>query len=127
MSTSFAALEKLGLMPVAVSVDEMEGVAKTSATYEVPFALLSDPDLKAHEAYHVVNAVKGDAAAKLRSFGIDLERWSRRKHHKIAIPSLFAIDQRHVVRFAHAARDHRTRPSMKDLLAALGKLDLGQP
>jgi peroxiredoxin len=48
-----------------------------------------------------------------------VERWSKRKHHKIAIPSIFLIDKSGVVRFAHAAHDYKTRPKTEALLEAL--------
>lgn len=93
-----------------------------TATYTVPFPLLSDPDLSAHEAFKVVNALDEAGVQHLAKLGIDLERWSKRKHHKIAIPSLFLIDKERTVRWAHAARDYKTRPKESDVLEAIAKV-----
>ena len=105
-----------------VSVDELEGELSTKKTYEVPFPLLSDPEAEVLSAYRVVNQLDGPGVKRLEGFGIDIVRWSKRRHHKIAIPSIFLIDEGGVVRFAHAARDHRTRPSNEALLAKLKEL-----
>jgi len=117
-----AAYEKAEVLPILVSVDEMDGTKALEATYDLPFAVLSDPDLKAHEAFHVVNAVDDAMAKKLAGFGISLDAWSQRKHHKIAIPSQFLIGKDKKILWAHAARDHKTRPSSEQVLKIIEKL-----
>ena len=112
-------LEALGITPVMISVDDIDGIVKTQETYEVPFPLLSDPDVKVHTAFKVVNDLGDAGTQRLLEFGIDVERWSKRKHHKIAVPSIFLIDREGVVRFAHAAHDYKTRPDTDALLAVL--------
>jgi peroxiredoxin len=109
-----------------VSVDEPRGLAKTASAYEVPFPLMSDPDLEVHEAYRVINAVDQAGYERLKKMGHDLEAWSERKHHKIAIPSIFLIGKDKKVKWAHAAHDYKTRPSMDDLVAALTKVVAAQ-
>ena len=104
-----------------VSVDTIDNAALSQKAYHVPFPLLSDSNLKVHEAYHVLNAVSDELANKLKAKHFDLERWSGKKHHKLAIPSMFLIGRDGVVRFAHAARDHKTRPKLDALLPALKK------
>lgn len=60
--------------------------------------------------------------ARLKGFGIDLERASGRSHHAIAVPSLFVIDGKGVVRWAHANLDYKVRPSTVQILAAIDGL-----
>lgn len=102
----------------------MDGALVTAEAYEVPFPLLSDPDLKAHEAYEVVQQVPPEGVKKLGEYGISLERWSKRKHHKIAVPSLFLLDRDLKVLWAHADLNHRRRPKLDQLLAALDEVEL---
>ncbi len=92
----------------------------------MPFPLLSDPEAEVHTAYKVVNELDEAGVKRLEGFGIDVERWSKRKHHKIAIPSVFLIDEGGVVRFAHAAHDYRTRPKMDALIGKLKALRPGR-
>jgi len=107
---------------VFISADEVDGALVTQRAYDVPFPLLSDPDLKAHEAFKVVQQVPPEGVKKLAGYGIDLERWSKRDHHKIAVPAIFLLDAQLQVLWAHADRNHRRRPKLEQLLAAVDGL-----
>jgi peroxiredoxin len=124
LTHAYGELRKRGVMPVAVSVDRTDEATRTSATYEIPFRVLSDPDLQAHEAFKVVHHADDAEVARLKGFGMDIEQYSGRDHHAIAIPSMFVIDKSGMVRWAHAARDYKTRPSPEQLFAALDGLAL---
>lgn len=104
-----------------VSVDELDGNLATKDAYDVPFPVLSDPDAEVHTAYNVVNELDDAGVERLKGFGLDIERWSKRKHHKIAIPSIFLIDEDGVVQFAHAAHDYKSRPKTDKLLEVLAE------
>jgi peroxiredoxin len=110
-----------GVTPVAISVDRPEEAARTRATYEIPFPVLSDPGLAAHEAFRVGRTVPPEELARLREFGMDLEAASGRDHHVIAIPSIFFVDREGVIRWAHADPDYRTRPSNRQVLEAIDR------
>jgi peroxiredoxin len=105
-----------------ISVDAPEGLAKTADAHQVPFPLMSDPDAKVHEAYKVINEVDQERYEQLKTNGLDLEEWSKHEHHKIAVPSIFLIGKDKKVKWAHAARDYKTRPDVDALLAALKKV-----
>jgi peroxiredoxin len=77
------------------------------------------------EAFHVVNKVDPETLAKMKTFGVDLERSSGKAHHEIAIPSLFLIDRTGRVRWAHSDPDIKVRPSTAQILAAIDSLHLG--
>ena len=95
---------------------------RTYRSYKIPFPVLSDPDLVLHKAFNVLQLVDEQMVKKYKAYGIDLEKSSGRKHHTIAVPSLFVIDRAGFVRWAHADRDHRTRPSTEQILQTLGRL-----
>lgn len=124
LTEDFPELERRGVTPVAISVDRMEESTRTRANYTIPFPVLSDPDLTAHRAYRVTHDVDAAEVERLRGMGMDLERSSGRSHHVVAIPSVFVIDGTGVVRWAHADRDYRTRPSNEQLLAVIDGLEL---
>lgn len=111
--------EKLGVQLVAISVDKPDKAAVTQASWTIPFPVLSDPDAKVHAAWNVVHVVPSPVFEKLKAFGMDIEAWSGRKHHKIAIPSVFLVDKEGVVRWAHAERDYKVRPSVDQVLSAI--------
>lgn len=119
LSVAYPEFQKRGVTPVALSVDRPEAEATLKATYTIPFPVLSDPDARAIEAFHLVKNVSPEELAKMRSFGIDLEAYAGRTHHEIAIPALFLIDRSGVVRWAHSDPDFKVRPSTAQILAAI--------
>jgi peroxiredoxin len=118
-ATAYPEYQKRGVTPVSVSVDTPEAEAKTKATYEIPFPVLSDSEAKMIDAFHVVNNVDADMLAKMKSFGVELEHYSGKAHHKIAVPSLFLIDKKGIVRWAHSDPEYKVRPSTAQILAAI--------
>ena len=126
LAVAYPDFQKRGVTPVTVSVDTPDAEAKTKATYSIPFPVLSDPDAKVLDAFHVVNQVDDATYAKLKGFGVNLESYSGKGHHKIAIPSLFLIDQTGTVRWAHSDPDYKVRPSVAQILAAIDAAHLSK-
>ena len=58
-----------------------------------------------------------------KEYGIDLEAWSGRDHHTIAVSSAFLVDVEGVVRWAHTSLDYKTRPSPEQLIEAADGID----
>jgi peroxiredoxin len=125
LATAFPEYQRRGVTPVTVSVDKPESEARTKATYTIPFPVLSDSDAAMIEAFHVVNKVDADTLSKMKGFGVNLEEYSGKSHHEIAIPSLFLIDRGGVVRWAHSDPDYKMRPSTAQILAAIDAAHLG--
>jgi len=115
LSQSYDKFKALGVSLVAISVDRPDAAAVTRNAYEVPFPVLSDPDLKAHEAFNVVLQVGVAGVAGLAIYGHDSEKWSGKDHHKMAVPAVFLVRDGKVA-WAHVARDYKTRPSAEQLL-----------
>lgn len=124
LTEDYAEFQRRGVSLVLISVDRIEEGARTRASWQIPFEVLSDPDLVAHRAFSVLEVVDEATQERYRSFGIDLEAASGRDHHTIAVPSVFVVDAEGHVLFAHADRDYRTRPSNAQLLEALDGLAL---
>ena len=125
LTAAYPDYQKRGVVPVAVSVDRPEAEAKMKATYTIPFPVLSDSDAAMIEAFRVVKKVGDDELAKMKSFGVDLDAYSGKTHHEIAIPALFLIDRAGVVRWAHSDPDFKVRPSTAQILAAIDGAHLG--
>ena len=119
LTEAYPQFKERSVTPVAISVDKPDEASRTNATYEIPFPVLSDPDLHAHEAFRVIHEAGPDEVKRLAGFGIDLERSSGKTHHKFAVPSFFLIDKTGVVRWAHADPEYKVRPTVAQLLAAI--------
>jgi peroxiredoxin len=119
LARAYPDFQKRAVTPALIRVDRPSEAAKTQANYSITFPVLSDPDLVAHRAYRVLQEVDDATLAKYEEWGIDLEKSSGRSHHTIAIPSMFLIDETGVIRWAHADRDYKVRPTIEQLLSAL--------
>ena len=117
LTQSYEKFEALGVSLVAISVDRADAAAVTQRAYDVPFPVLSDADLNAHEAFNVVLQVGSVGVAGPAAYGHDIEKWSGKDHHKVAVPAVFLIRDGKVA-WAHVARDYKTRPSTTQLLSA---------
>jgi len=117
LARDYPKFEALGVTPVLISVDRAEGSALVKRSYEIPFPVLSDPELKAHRAFDVVLELTAQQLARYKAHGLDLAAWSGRGHRSIAVSSAFVVDEAGTVRWAHVAKDFKTRPSNEQLLA----------
>lgn len=124
LSKAFPDFKSKSVTPVAISVDKVDEASKTNATYQIPFPVLSDPALRAHEAFRIVHEASDDEVSRLEGFGIDIERSSGQTHHKFAVPAFFLIDASGVVRWAHADPEYKVRPTTAQLLAAIDEANL---
>ena len=95
---------------------------KTKASYDIPFPVISDPDLVAHKAYNVVQHVDDETLERLKGFGIDIEQSSGRDHHNIAVPAVFMVNRDGTIVWSHAALDYKLRPSADQLLTVVDRV-----
>ena len=119
LAKAFGDFERRGVTPVAVSVDRPDKASITGGSYHVPFPVVSDPELSFVEGFRVAKKVEAADYIKYRGFGVDLEEYSGKAHHTIAVPSLFLVDRGGVVRWAHSSLDYTSRPSVAQVLAAI--------
>lgn len=107
------------VLPVLISADQTDASALSQRHYEIPFPVLSDPDLRAHDAFKVSMQLDDKSHLLYKTYGIDVEEWSGREHHKFAVASAFLIGADGRIRWAHAALDYKQRPSVAQLLAVI--------
>ncbi len=119
LTEAWPEFKKRKITPILISVDRTDGAALAQRTYEIPFPVLSDPDLVAHNAFEVVRDVDDATFEQYKKYGIDLEAWSGKNHHKIAVTAAYIIDENAVVKWAHTSLDYKTRPSVEQLLSAI--------
>ena len=113
------AFKQREVVPVLISVDKPDAAAMAMRTYEIPFPVLSDPDLVVHDLFKVTMQLDDKLIPKYREYGINVEDWSGRTHHKFAVASVFLINQAGVVVWSHSALDYKTRPSVEQLLRVI--------
>jgi peroxiredoxin len=119
LSTRHDVFAERGVVPIMISVDQPGEAAKTEAAYEIPFPVLSDSDLEAHNAFRVLFEVPEEDVERMKAGGMDLEASSGRDHHKLALPSLFLFDENGVLLWQHVDSDYRVRPRIEQILEVL--------
>ena len=119
LSRAAARFTALGVTPVAVSVDAPDKASLTRASWEIPFPVLSDPDLKVHEAFSVVHRASEEEVARLKGFGMDIEASSGRTHHAYAVPGLFLVGRDGHVLWSHVDTDYKVRPTTEQVMAVI--------
>lgn len=124
LALAYPQFEELGVMPVLISVDRVNATSVTSASYDIPFPVLSDAEGQVIQAYQVVLSLDDETVERYKGFGIDLEDWSGEDHHTIAVASAYLIDQEGVIRWSHADLDYQRRPSAAQLLQVVANTPL---
>lgn len=108
-----------GVEVVAISVDEIDKAILVGAKYNIPFSVLSDPDLIAHKAFNVVMEIDAETLKKYEEFGVNLQEWSGRDHNSIGIASVFLVDNHGRVLVSHAPEDYKTRPTVDQVITMI--------
>ncbi len=113
----------LGATILAVSVDKPEGAANVVKNNELGFDVISDSQADILKAYNVVYQVSEELAVKyLNEYKIDLEAYSGRKDHVIAVPATYVIDTSGKIVFAYANEDYKVRVEPEQVLNILKSL-----
>lgn len=120
-----ADLRAAGYQLLAISPDQPARLYDAPKREERPdYVLLSDQDAKAMDAFGISFVVPDELVAKYReSYGIDIERDSGRKHHKLPHPAVFLVDRSGVIRFAHIDPDYKKRLEPAKIMAAVRALE----
>ncbi len=101
--------EELGIQLVGISTDDMYGAEKTRKKTKAGFPLLLDPEHEVIDAYEV------------RAMKRELKDMPARLHRRntYAMPSLFLVDEKGVVRYRYVGRSFTDRPGIQELLRSL--------
>ena len=119
LSENYSLFEAENVLPVLISVDKPDASALMSATYEIPFPVLSDQDLIAHSEFNVVKVMSQQEIERAAQRGRDASDWSDRDHKSYAVASSFLVDTDGVVQWSTVLEDYSKRPSIEQLLAAI--------
>jgi len=113
------AFSERGITPIAISVDLPAPASVTQANWDIPFPVLSDPELAAHTAWSVLDPLSGGERFMLGLAGADLKARTGQEKVSVAVASLFLVDEGGVVRWAHADLALKERPSVAQILAEI--------
>ena len=89
---------------------------------KVSYTLLSDPGLRAAQAFHIAYHLDDQHYAEQLKYGVDLEKTTGTLDHALPVPSVFIIDASGVIRFVYSNPDFRIRLRASDLWEAAAPL-----
>ncbi len=118
-------LEAAGFQLLAISPDRPEKLREKPDLGKLPYTLLSDSSMDLCKSFGIAFKVDDALVVKYRdSYGIDLEGDSGETHRLLPYPSVFMVDGKGVIRFAHVDPNYKVRLDpetiMKNAQAVLG-------
>lgn len=104
---------------IAISVDKEIVAKKMRRKFNFDFTVISDPKARTLKAFKIVNKLDDDLVKKYKSsYKIDVEGDSGEKHHMVAHPAVYIIENG-IIKFADVNTDYKKRTSNEDILKAL--------
>ena len=119
LSDHYAEFEAAGVLPVLISVDKPDAASLTTQTYDIPFPVLSDQTLVAHNEFNVVNKLSDEQKQRAAGRGLDFAEWAGNDHGVIGVASSFLVDTKGVVQWSTVLKDFTKRPTKDQLIAAI--------
>lgn len=119
LQDSLELLTAKGAYVIGVTPETPENINKTVDKTHASFSLVYDAGYRIMKAYDVNYTVDDALNAKLKSFGVDLEKNNGNTDHVLPVPATYVIDSSGKIIFVHFDKDYTRRPAVSDLLKVL--------
>jgi peroxiredoxin len=108
-----------GAYVVGVTPETSENINKTIDKTHASFSMIHDEGYKIMKAYDVNYTVDDALNAKLKGYGIDLEKNNGNTDHVLPVPATYVIGRSGKIIYVHFDKDYTKRASVSSILAAL--------
>ena len=119
LQDSLQLLTAKGAYVVGVTPETGENINKTIDKTHASFAIIQDKGYKIMKAYQVNYTVDPDMLAKLKNYGVDLDKNNGNTDHVLPVPATYVINQSGKIIYAHFDKDYTKRPPVSDVLKVL--------
>ena len=119
LQDSLQLLTGKGAYVIGVTPETGENINKTIDKTHASFSIIQDNGYKIMKAYDVNYTVDDVLNAKLKSYGVDLEKNNGNTDHVLPVPATYVIDRSGKIIFVHFDKDYTKRASVSSILAAL--------
>jgi peroxiredoxin len=110
-------LEAAGYQLLAISPDRPEKLREKPDLGRLPYTLYSDSSMDLCESFGIAFKLDDALVVKYRDrYGIDLEGDSGETHHLLPHPSVFIVDGKGLIRFAHVDPNYKVRLDPETIL-----------
>jgi len=119
LQDSLQLLTAKGAYVVGITPETGENIDKTREKTHASFSMVHDEGYKIMKAYDVNYKVDDPMFAKLKSYGIDLEKGNGNTDHVLPVPATYIINKSGKISFVQFDKDYTKRPSVSQILQAL--------
>lgn len=119
LQDSLQLLTAKGAYVIGVTPETGENINKTIDKTHASFSIIQDKNYTIMKSYQVNYVVDGAMLAKLKNYGVDLEKNNGNTDHVLPVPATYIIDRSGKITYAHVDKDYTKRPPVSDLLNAL--------
>ncbi len=119
LQDSLQLLTAKGAYVVGVTPETGENINKTIDKTHASFSIIQDKGYAIMKAYGVNYVVDPEMYAKLKGYGIDLEKNNGNTDHVLPVPATYVIDRSGKIVYAHFDKDYTKRASVSAILDAL--------
>jgi len=119
LQDSLELLTTKGAYVIGVTSETDENINKTIDKTHASFSIIQDKGYTIMKAYQVNYVVDADMYAKLKGYGVDLEKNNGNTDHVLPVPATYVIDRSGRIIYAHVDKDYTKRPPVSAILAVL--------
>jgi peroxiredoxin len=117
LQDSLQLLTAKGAYVIGVTPETKENINKTIGKTHASFAIIQDKKYTIMKAYQVNYVVDDAMLAKLKNYGVDLEKNNGNADHVLPVPATYVIGKSGKIIYAHVDKDYTKRPPVSDLLS----------
>jgi len=119
LQDSLQMLTSRGAYVVGVTPETTDNIDKTVDKTHASFSIVQDKGYSIMKAYDVNYTVDDALNAKLKSYGIDLEKNNGNTDHVLPVPATYVINSSGTIIYVHFNKDYTKRASVSSILAVL--------
>ncbi|MDB4903985.1 MAG: resA 2 [Mucilaginibacter sp.] len=119
LQDSLQLLTAKGAYVIGVTPETSENIGKTIDKTHASFSIIQDSGYKIMKAYDVNYRVDDAMNAKLKNYGVDLEKNNGNTDHVLPVPATYVIDQSGKIIFVQFDKDYTKRASVSSILNIL--------
>jgi peroxiredoxin len=119
LQDSLQLLTGKGAYVIGVTPETGENINKTIGKTHASFSIIQDKGYKIMKAYDVNYGADDAMFAKLKNYGIDLEKNNGNADHVLPVPATYVIDRSGKIIFVHFDKDYTKRAPVSSILNAI--------
>ena len=119
LQDSLQLLTGKGAYVIGVTPETGENINKTIDKTHASFSIVQDKGYKIMKDYQVNYIVDPELLAKLKHYGVDLEKNNGNTDHVLPVPATYVIDKSGKITYVHFDKDYTKRATVSEILAAI--------